>query len=62
LKEAELLILKILKQVMEEKLDENNVQLSSVTEAEGFKIYGNEVTADIIKVLKEQETEENPET
>lgn len=61
LKEAELLILKILKQVMEEKLDENNVQLSSVTEAEGFKIYDNEVTSEIIKVLKEQETEENPE-
>ncbi|CEP22596.1 K02729 20S proteasome subunit alpha 5 [Cyberlindnera jadinii] len=58
LKEAEVLILKILKQVMEEKLDENNVQLSSVTEADGFKIYPNEVTADIIKVLKEQETDE----
>lgn len=61
LKEAELLILKILKQVMEEKLDENNVQLSSVTESEGFKIYDNNVTADIIKVLKEQETDDQPE-
>ncbi len=61
LKEAELLILKILKQVMEEKLDENNVQLSSVTESEGFKIYENNVTADIIKVLKEQETDDQPE-
>jgi len=61
LKEAELLILKILKQVMEEKLDEKNVQLSSVTESEGFKIYDNKVTADIIKVLKEQETDEQPE-
>lgn len=61
LKEAELLILKILKQVMEEKLDENNVQLSSVTESDGFKIYENNVTADIIKVLKEQETDDQPE-
>ncbi|CCH44780.1 putative proteasome subunit alpha type-5 [Wickerhamomyces ciferrii] len=59
--EAELLTLKILKQVMEEKLDENNVQLSSVTQDEGFKIYDNTVTADIIKVLKEQEAEEQPE-
>lgn len=31
LKEAEILCLRVLKQVMEEKLDENNVQLATVT-------------------------------
>ncbi|GCE99563.1 proteasome component pup2 [Zygosaccharomyces mellis] len=61
LKEAELLVLKILKQVMEEKLDENNAQLSSITKEEGFKIYDEKRTAEIIKALKEKETEENPE-
>lgn len=59
--EAELLILKILKQVMEENLDENNVELSSVTKEEGFKIYSNETTAEIVKTLKAKEAEENPE-
>ncbi|AQZ16283.1 PUP2 (YGR253C) [Zygosaccharomyces parabailii] len=61
LKEAELLVLKILKQVMEEKLDENNAQLSSITKEEGFKIYDDVRTGAIIKELKEKETEENPE-
>lgn len=61
LKEAELLVLKILKQVMEEKLDENNAQLSSITKEEGFKIYDDKRTAEIIKALKEKEAEENPE-
>lgn len=31
LKEAEILCLRVLKQVMEEKLDQNNVQLATVT-------------------------------
>lgn len=31
LKEAEILCLRVLKQVMEEKLDENNIQLATVT-------------------------------
>lgn len=61
LKEAELLVLKILKQVMEEKLDENNAQLSSVTRDEGFKIYSDEKTAEIIKELKEKEAQEESE-
>ncbi|KAH7112193.1 nucleophile aminohydrolase [Dendryphion nanum] len=39
LPEAEVLVLKTLKQVMEEKLDSKNVQLASVTKANGFKIY-----------------------
>ena len=61
LKEAELLVLKILKQVMEEKLDENNAQLSCITKQDGFKIYDNEKTAELIKELKEKEAAESPE-
>lgn len=61
LKEAELLVLKILKQVMEEKLDENNAQLSSTTKEDGFKIYDDSKTAEIIKELKEKEAQEAPE-
>ena len=58
LKEAELLVLKILKQVMEEKLDENNAQICSITKDKGFSIYSDEETAEVIKVLKEQEDEQ----
>lgn len=61
LKEAEVLVLKILKQVMEEKLDENNSQLSSVTKERGFRIYSEEETAEVIKELKEKEAQENQE-
>lgn len=38
LAEAHTLALKVLKQVMEEKLDENNVQLAQVTPGKGFEI------------------------
>lgn len=38
LDEAQKLALKVLKQVMEEKLDENNVQLAQVTLEKGFEI------------------------
>ena len=34
--------MKTLKQVMEEKLDANNVQLASVTKDRGFRVYGEE--------------------
>ena len=34
--------MKTLKQVMEEKLDEKNVQLASVTKDKGFRIYNGE--------------------
>lgn len=61
LKEAELLVLKILKQVMEEKLDENNAQLSCITKEDGFKIYDDSKTAELIKELKEKEAAESPE-
>lgn len=39
LPEAEEMVLKTLKQVMEEKLDANNVQLASVTKDNGFRVY-----------------------
>lgn len=42
LAEAETLVLKTLKQVMEEKLDAKNVQLASVTKEKGFRIYTDE--------------------
>ncbi|KKK16772.1 putative proteasome component Pup2 [Aspergillus ochraceoroseus] len=42
LPEAETLVLKTLKQVMEEKLDAKNVQLASVTKEKGFRIYNDE--------------------
>ena len=42
LEEAETLVLKTLKQVMEEKLDAKNVQLASVTKEKGFRIYNDE--------------------
>ncbi|KAK9381750.1 nucleophile aminohydrolase [Kockiozyma suomiensis] len=50
LQEAEQLVLKTLKQVMEEKLDAKNVQLSSVTPEQGFRIYSD----DEMKVVVEQ--------
>lgn len=55
LKEAEVLSLKVLKQVMEEKLDASNAQLASVTKEGGYKIYSDTELAAIIEILKEQE-------
>ena len=39
LKEAETLAVKVLKQVMEDKIHSTNAQLASVTTREGFRIY-----------------------
>lgn len=51
LAEAETLVLKSLKHVMEEKLDEKNVQLASVTKEHGFRVYTDEeMTAAVEKV------------
>ena len=52
LAEAEQLILKVLKQVMEEKLDAKNVQLSSVTKEGGFKIYDDQRMKDAVTALE----------
>jgi 20S proteasome subunit alpha 5 len=38
LQEAQILTLRVLKQVMEEKLDHHNVQLAQVTPTGGFQI------------------------
>lgn len=51
LAEAETLVLKTLKQVMEEKLDSNNVQLASVTRSKGFRIYSDEEMSEIVARL-----------
>jgi 20S proteasome subunit alpha 5 len=52
LEEAEQLVLKTLKQVMEEKLDAKNVQLASVTKDKGFRIYGEEAMAEVVGRLE----------
>ncbi|RYC56447.1 hypothetical protein CHU98_g9763 [Xylaria longipes] len=49
--DAELLVLKTLKQVMEEKLDAKNVQLASVTKEKGFRIYTDEEMASVVERL-----------
>lgn len=52
LSEAEVLVLKTLKQVMEEKLDAKNVQLASVTKDKGFRIYSDEEMASVVGRLE----------
>ncbi|ANB13064.1 proteasome core particle subunit alpha 5 [Sugiyamaella lignohabitans] len=54
MEEAELLVLKVLKQVMEEKLDSKNAQLSSVTKEHGFKIYNDQEMAAVVEKLEAQ--------
>ena len=51
LEEAETLVLKTLKQVMEEKLDSKNVQLASVTKDKGFRIYPDDEMAAVVARL-----------
>ena len=45
---AESLAIKVLKQVMEEKLNATNVQVASVTKASGFKVYSVEEVQNLI--------------
>lgn len=54
MEEAELLVLKILKQVMEEKLDAKNAQLSSVTKEHGFKIYDDDMMKVVVDKMEAQ--------
>lgn len=54
IEEAEVLALKILKQVMEEKLDAKNAQLASVTKEEGFKIYDDEMMKAVVEKMEAQ--------
>lgn len=52
LKEAEKLSLQVLKNVMEEKIDKNNVEVASVEAQSGrFRVYRTEEVEDIIKTL-----------
>jgi 20S proteasome subunit alpha 5 len=51
LAEAETMVLKTLKQVMEEKLDDKNVQLASVTKEKGFRIYNEEEMGRVVSTL-----------
>ncbi|PVU93247.1 hypothetical protein BB559_003355 [Furculomyces boomerangus] len=55
LKEAEVLVLKVLKQVMEEKLKNTNVQLAKVVPKTGYSIYSLGELEEIIARLDEQE-------
>ncbi|OMJ10658.1 putative proteasome subunit alpha type-5 [Smittium culicis] len=55
LEEAEVLVLKVLKQVMEEKLTSSNIQLAKVTPSSGYQIHTNDELAAIIARLDEQE-------
>jgi 20S proteasome subunit alpha 5 len=45
------MVLKTLKQVMEEKLDSKNVQLASVTKDKGFRIYTDEEMEKVVAKL-----------
>jgi len=51
LKEAETLALKVLKQVMEEKLNATNIQLATVTADAGFRILKESELEPIIAAL-----------
>ena len=51
LQEAQILVLRVLKQVMEEKLDAKNVQLANVTQGRGFRIYTDEEMASVVAKL-----------
>lgn len=46
------MVLKTLKQVMEEKLDSKNVQLASVTKDKGFRIYADEEMSQVVGRLE----------
>jgi 20S proteasome subunit alpha 5 len=51
LREAEVLTLRVLKQVMEEKLDHHNVQLARVTPARGFEILDEAQLKEVIDAM-----------
>ena len=54
LEEAQILILRVLKQVMEEKLDQHNVQLAQVTNEKGFEILTEEKLQTLIETMMVQ--------
>lgn len=54
LEEAQILILRVLKQVMEEKLDQHNVQVAQVTKENGFEILTEEKLQTLIEAMMAQ--------
>lgn len=51
MKDGEKLILKVLKNVMEERLSVANVQLASVTKERGYRIYSDEELTPLVAAL-----------
>ena len=51
LQEAQILVLRVLKQVMEEKLDHHNVQLAQVTKEKGFQILNEVELKEVIDAM-----------
>jgi 20S proteasome subunit alpha 5 len=51
LREAQVLTLRVLKQVMEEKLDQHNVQLAQVTPEHGFRILDEAALKEVIDAM-----------
>jgi 20S proteasome subunit alpha 5 len=51
LREAQVLVLRVLKQVMEEKLDQHNVQLAQVTTDKGFHILDERALKEVIDTM-----------
>lgn len=58
LAEAEKVVLKILKQVMEEKLDSTNAQLCTITKENGYKVFTEDETKTIVDTIYKEEEEE----
>ena len=55
LEQAENLALNTLKQVMEEKIESENVQIATVTPADGFKIHSSGYVQEVMKRIEENE-------
>ena len=55
LEQAENLALNSLKQVMEEKIESENVQIATVTPADGFKIHSSGYVQEVMKRIEENE-------
>lgn len=58
LEEAQKIVLKILKQVMEEKLDATNAQICTITKETGYKVFSEDETKDIVDVIYKEDEEE----
>ncbi|CAI8501247.1 unnamed protein product [Hanseniaspora opuntiae] len=58
LEEAQKIVLKTLKQVMEEKLDATNAQICTITKETGYKVFSEDETKDIVDVIYKEDEEE----